>query len=146
MRRIEASLQDEPDRCVLVSVPDGCALEQLRELISSKLGLAPGRLLLGQALILDPDDLRDGDKVTCVRAKPASTGPEPCSLLQQEPTQSRWYPVIHALLTLVIFICLSELFQRFVFKPWFHADLDDDAPPKIPTSWPQPQMNMRARM
>lgn len=146
MRRIEVTLQDEPDECVLVSVPDGCPLEELRQLISTKVGVMPSKLLLGKALVVDPGDLRDGDKVTCTRAEPADTSLEPCSLLQRDPMQSRWYPVIHALLTLVIFICLSELFQRFVFKPWFHAELDDDEPPKIPTSWPQPAMNMRPRM
>ena len=128
--RIEAVLAGDAASRQLIGLPDGCDLDQLRALVQRRLGLdvVPERLCVGEAQVMDVADLRDGDVVTVVPPDAAGSGPGPCSLLQPEPARPRWYTLVHTALTLVIFVLLNELFQKFVFNPWFHPDLDDEEP------------------
>lgn len=121
-RRIEAVLEGKTGSRVLVGLPESCDLEQLRSLLEKRLGVRPEQLYVGHAQLQDVADLRDGDTVT------VAWGTAPCSLLQREPTESRWYPVIHTVITLIVFVLLNELFQRYVFFPWFHPEPQDEVP------------------
>ena len=108
---------------VLITLPEGCDFDQLRSLVEKRLGVVPEQLFVGSAQVLDAADLREGDLVTVVQGSP--DGPEQRSLQQRE--RPAWYSLLHAVLTLVIFVALSELFQRFVFRPWFQPTTDADA-------------------
>ena len=126
-RRITATLEGKPGSSVLIVLPDACDFDELKSIVEKRLGVVPTQLHVDTARVLDAADLREGDSVMVRWASPSGpSGPEPCSLLERQPTQPRWYPVLQALLTLVIFVVLSELFQRFVFRPWFQPT-DDDA-------------------
>ena len=115
---------------VLIALPEGCDFDQLRSLVEKRLSVVPEQLFVGSARVLDAADLREGDLVTVAQSSPdGPSGPEPRSLLQHEPARPVWYSLLHAVLTLVIFVALSELFQRFVFRPWFQpTDADASHP------------------
>ena len=119
--RVTAEAPGRPG--VLITLPEGCDFDQLRSLVEKRLGIVPEQLLVGSAQVLDAADLREGDLVTVVQGSP--DGPEQRSLQQRE--RPAWYSLLHAVLTLVIFVALSELFQRFVFRPWFQPTTDADA-------------------
>ena len=109
---------------VLIALPEDCDFDQLRSLVEKRLSVMPEQLFVGSARVLDAADLREGDLVTVVQASPDGPSGEQRSLQQRE--RPAWYSLLHAVLTLLIFVALSELFQRFVFRPWFQAT-DADA-------------------
>ena len=116
---------------VLIALPEGCGFDQLQALVQKRLGVVPGQLFVGSARVLDAADLREGDLVTVVQASPdGPSEPEPRSLQKRE--RPAWYSLLHAVLTLLIFVALSELFQRFVFRPWFQATDADASHPGAP--------------
>ena len=116
---------------VLIALPEGCGFDQLQALVQKRLGVVPEQLFVGSARVLDAADLREGDLVTVVQASPdGPSEPEPRSLQKRE--RPAWYSLLHAVLTLLIFVALSELFQRFVFRPWFQATDADASHPGAP--------------
>ena len=110
---------------VLIVLPEACDFGQLRSLVEKRLSVVPEQLFVGSARVLDAADLREGDLVTVVQASPDGPSGEQRNLQQRE--RPAWYSLLHAVLTLVIFVALSELFQRFVFRPWFQPTTDADA-------------------
>ena len=130
--RITVAAQGKPG--VLVTLPKSCDFDQLLSLVEKRLGVVPEQLFVRSARVLDAADLREGDVVTVTQASPdRPSGPVPCGLLQREPTRPMWHSLMHAALTLIIFVALSELFQRFVFRPWFQptdADASHNAAPR----------------
>ena len=122
--RVTAEAPGRPG--VLITLPEGCDFDQLRSLVEKRLGVVPEQLFVGSAQVLDAADLREGDLVTVMQRNPdGPSGPEQRNLQQRE--RPAWYSLLHAVLTLVIFVALSELFQRFVFRPWFQPTTDADA-------------------
>ena len=115
---------------VLIALPEGCDFDQLRSLVEKRLSVVPEQLFVGSARVLDAADLREGDLVTVVQASPDGPSGEQRSLQQRE--RPAWYSLLHAVLTLLIFVALSELFQRFVFRPWFQATDADASHPGAP--------------
>jgi hypothetical protein len=116
---------------VLIALPDDCDFDLLRSLVEKRLSVVPEQLFVGSARVLDAADLREGDLVTVVQASPdGPPGPEQRGLQQRE--RPAWYSLLHAVLTLLIFVALSELFQRFVFRPWFQATDADASHPGTP--------------
>ena len=115
---------------VLIALPEGCDFDQLRSLVEKRLSVVPEQLFVGSARVLDVADLREGALVTVVQASPDGPSGEQRSLQQRE--RPAWYSLLHAVLTLLIFVALSELFQRFVFRPWFQATDADASHPGAP--------------
>ena len=135
-RRITASLEGKASSAALIGLPEECTLEQLRSLVEARLHVTAEQLYLGRAQVMDAADLRDGDEIR-VACAPDGVGLAPCSVLQNESARPPWASVLHALLTLLIFVLLNELFQRFVFKPWFQPATNND-PNLAGQTWARP--------
>ena len=133
-RRLHAYLAHEPEKKVLLSIaPGATSLDELLEQAARKLGQpAVSAIFLGETdvRVVDPDDLADGDGVRCVVADAAAgAAPEP-----PPPARPWWFEVARLALMLVIFVSLSEGFQRLVFRPMFQPaarDGDDGIPVKV---------------
>ena len=133
-RRLHAYLAHEPEKKVLLSIaPGATSLDELLEQAARKLGQPRvAAIFLGEpdVRVVDPDDLADGDGVRCVVADAAAgAAPEP-----PPPARPWWFEVARLALMLVIFVSLSEGFQRLVFRPMFQPaarDGDDGIPVKV---------------
>ena len=135
---------------MLVALPDGARLAELRELASRRLGHPVERICLGQtdALVVDVADLQDGDTLRVVHPpleRGSSSMPPKADTLDKASSSSRmdekrvlpvWFDLVRTLLFAAIFIGLERALQTFVFRPYFQPSGERD--PALPTDWDLP--------
>jgi hypothetical protein len=123
--RLEVFQESAPDERKLVSLKEDATLDDLHKAIELRLGVvAPQKLCLGesQAEVVSVADIRDGDSIRVVSSSPKAAGADDAD----DERVSPWRPLIKLFLTLFIFVLLELVFQRLVYLPLFHEEMEDD--------------------